>query len=360
MRTMGKFYSHLQSPLCKPLVMFVLLSTVLIISQSKLNNALGQEDGRWYVGDGAKKDLYVTYKVQEQDTNAGRPFDLTIYFKEYNETGKYWVAPAFVVDQGRVLNGTLHLSDLDLTALGTSQIPPEMAKYRSAYSSSLKWLSSFVSKPGQSLTAQNWGKIASIGGSPISPTGKASITTPAGTFDTTTILYHKGVDNTIWIKDGFPYPIKAQTYADITTGNPPTQYAFELLATGQGQPKPPESQEQIPVPPLEQRTERGTYIISLTWEPVTIKAGNNTKFGIIFYDDKKNLVTGVGYNFAIVDANDQLFFAKDNQLASDGTAIQNVVFQKPGPMTVKVLITTAGTGGPSNFVESGQFGIVVE
>ena len=357
---MGKFYSHLQSPLCKPLVMFVLLSTVLIISQSKLNNALGQEDGRWYVGDGAKNDMYVTYKVQEQDTNAGRPFDMTIYFKEYNETGKYWEAPTFVVDQGRVLNGTLHLSDLDLTALGTSQIPPEMAKYRSAYSSSLKWLSSFVSKPGQSLTAQNWGKIASIGGSPISPTGKASITTPAGTFDTTTIVYHKGVDNTIWIKDGFPYPIKAQTYADITTGNPPTQYAFELLATGQGQPKPPESQEQIPVPPLEQRTERGTYIISLTWEPVTIKAGNNTKFGMIFYDDKKNIVTGVGYNFAVVDANSQLFYAKDNQLASDGTAIQNVVFQKPGPMTVRVLITTAGAGGPSNFVESGEFGIVVQ
>ena len=357
---MGKFYSHLQSPLCKPLVMFVLISTVLIISQSNLNNALAQEDGRWYVGDGAKKDMYVTYKVQEQDTNAGRPFDMTIYFKEYNETGKYWVAPTFVVDQGRVLNGTLHLSDLDLTALGTSQIPPEMAKYRSGYSSSLKWLSSFVSKPGQSLTAQNWGKIASIGGSPISPTGKASITTPAGTFDTTTILFHKGVDNTIWIKDGFPYPIKAQTYADTTTGNPPTQYAFELLATGQGQPKPPESQEQIPVPPLEQRTERGTYIISLTWEPVTIKAGNNTKFGIIFYDDKKNLVTDVGYNFAVVDANGTLFFAKDNQLASDGTAIQNVVFQKPGPMTVKVLITTAGSGGPTNFVESGQFGIVVQ
>jgi len=362
MRTMGKFYSHLQSPLCKPIVILTVLlfSTVLIVSQSNLNNALAQEDGRWYVGDGAKKDMFVTYKVQEQDTNAGRPFDMTIYFKEYNETGKYWVAPTFVVDQGRVINGTLNLSDLDLTALGTSQIPPEMTKYRSAYSSSLKWLSSFVSKPGQSLTAQYWGKIASIGGSPISPTGKATITTPAGTFNTTTIVFHKGVDNTIWIKDGFPYPIKAQTYADITTGNPPIQYAFELLGTGQGQPKAPESQQQIPVPPLEQRTERGTYIISLTWEPVTIKAGNNTKFGIIFYDDKKNLVTDVGYNFAIVDANGQLFYAKDNQLAADGTAIQNVVFQKPGPMTVKVLISQAGASGPSNFVESGEFDIVVQ
>jgi len=71
---MGKFYSHLQSPLCKPIVLLtVIISTVLIVSQSNLNNALAQEDSRWYVGDGAKKDMYVTYKVQEQDTNAGRP-----------------------------------------------------------------------------------------------------------------------------------------------------------------------------------------------------------------------------------------------------------------------------------------------
>jgi hypothetical protein len=354
---MGTF----QFSLCKPFIMFVLFSTVLLLAQSNLNNALAQKADLWYVGDGAKKDMYVTYRVQEQDTNAGRPFNMTIYFKDFNSTGNYWVAPTFIEDEGRVINGTFHLSDLDLTALGSSQIPQEMNEYRSGYTSSLKWLSSFVAKPGQSLSAQYWGKIASIGGSPISPTGKATITTPAGAFDTTTIVFHKGVDNTIWIKDGFPYPIKAQTFADITTGNPPIQYAFELLATGQGQPKPPESKEEIPVPPLEQRTERGTYIIRLIWEPVTIKTGNNTKFGIIFMDDKKNVVTGVGYNFAVVDSKtQQLVFGKDNQLAPDGTAVQNVVFQNPGPATVKVLITTAGSGSPSNFVETGQFDIVVQ
>ncbi len=342
-------------------MMFVLLSTVLLISQSNLNNAVAQGNNLWYVGDGAKKGMYVTYKVQDQDTNGGRPFDMTIYFKDYNDTGKYWIAPTFVVDGGRVINGTLHLSDLDLTALGSSQIPPEMSKYRSAYSNSLKWLSSFVSKPGQSLSAQYWGRIASIGGSPIAPSGKATITTPAGTFNTTTILWHKGVDSTIWIQDGFPYPIKAQTFADVTTGNPPTQFAFELLGTGQGQPKQPESKEEIPVPPLEQRTERGTYIIRLIWEPVTITTGNNTKFGIIFMDDKENIVSEVGYNFAVVDSKtQQLIYGKDNQLAPDGTAVQNVVFQKPGPATVKVLITTAGSGAPSNFVETGQFDILVQ
>jgi len=342
-------------------MMFVLFSTILLFSQSSLNNAVAQGNNLWYVGDGAKKGTYLTYKIQDQDTNAGRPFDMTIYFKEYNNTGKYWIAPTFVVDEGRVINGTFHLSDLDLTALGSSQIPQEMSKYRSAYSNSLKWLSAFVAKPGQSLTAPYWGKIASIGGSPISPGGKATVTEPAGTFDTTVITWHKGVDNNIWIKDDLPYPVKAKAFADITTGNPPIQFAFDLLATGQGQPKQPQSKEEIPVPPLEQRTERGTYIIRLIWEPVTIKTGNNTKFGIIFMDDKKNIVTDVAYNFAVVDSNtQQLIYGKDNQLAPDGTAVQTVVFQKPGPATVKVLITQAGSATPSNFVETGQFDMVVQ
>jgi hypothetical protein len=69
----------------------------------------------------------------------------------------------------------------------------------------------------------------------------------------------------------------------------------------------------------------------------------------------------VGYNFAVVDSKtQQLVYGKDNQLAPDGTAVQNVVFQKPGPMTVKVLITTAGSGAVSNFVETGQFDILVQ
>jgi hypothetical protein len=350
-----------QFSLYKPIMMFVLFSAILLFSQPSLNNAVAQGNNLWYVGDGAKKGMYVTYRIQDQDTNAGRPFDMTIYFKDHNDTGKYWIAPTFIVDEGRVINGTLHLSDLDSTALGSSQIPKEMNEYRAGYSNSLKWLSAFVSKPGQSLSAQYWGKIASIGGSPISPSGKATISTPAGTFNTTVITWHKGVDNNIWIKDGFPFPVKAQTYADITTGNPPTQFAFTLLATGQGQPKQPVGKETIAVPPLEQRTERGTYIIKLIWEPVVIKTGNNTKFGIIFMDDKKNIVTDVAYNFAVVDSNtQQLIYGKDNQLAPDGTAVQTVFFQKPGPATVKVLITQAGSGALSNFVETGNFDIVVQ
>jgi hypothetical protein len=96
-----------------------------------------------------------------------------------------------------------------------------MSPYRSAYESSIQWLAAFVPKPGQSLSAAYWGKIASIGGSPIAPGGQAKVTVPAGSFDTTLISWHKGVDNNIWINKDLPYPVKAQTFADVTAGNRP-------------------------------------------------------------------------------------------------------------------------------------------
>ena len=112
---------------------------------------MAADDNNWYVGKGAKANMYVTYKIQHQDTNQGRPFLITIYFKEFNNTAHYWIAPVFVVDQGKVINGTFHLSDLDLTALGSSNIPTQMAPYRSAYQNSLAWLAAICSKTGSSI-----------------------------------------------------------------------------------------------------------------------------------------------------------------------------------------------------------------
>ena len=85
-----------------------------------------------------------------------------------------------------------------------------------------------------------------MGGSAIGPSGSARVKVPAGTYDTIVLTYHRGVDNHIWINRNLPYPIKAETYADVTTGNPPIQYAFNLQATGKGQPPIPKSHIQAP------------------------------------------------------------------------------------------------------------------
>ena len=88
---------------------------MLAASAFQINQLVGMafaQSDNWYVGKGVKPDTYYTYEVKNTDTNQGQPFTMTIYFKDYNETGKYWVAPTFVVDEGKVINGTLYLSDL--------------------------------------------------------------------------------------------------------------------------------------------------------------------------------------------------------------------------------------------------------
>ena len=114
----------------------ILGSSIFLFNAVDPSLASAQGDS-WYVGKGAKPDTYYTYQIQNFDTNQGRPFLMTIYLKDYNDTGKYWVAPVFVVDQGQVYNGTFHLSDLDMAALGSSVVSTDMAEYRAAYSNSL-------------------------------------------------------------------------------------------------------------------------------------------------------------------------------------------------------------------------------
>jgi len=338
------------------------LITMLGVSALQVNQLIGMafaQSENWYVGKGVKPDTYYTYEIKNADTNQGQPFTMTIYSKEYNETGKYWIAPTFVVDQGKVINGTLYLSDLDLTALGSSPIPPEMSEYRSAYATTLTWLSAYVPQPGQSLSSLSWGKIGSIGGSEIKPSGTAKVTTSAGTFDTTVIGYHKGgVDNHIYVNKDMPFPVKAETYADVTSGKPPIQYAFELKATGTGQPPIPESQVQIPVPPLNIQTPRGTYNVQLLWEPVEIKAGNDTQFGVIFTDDKNNIVDRVTYGYKVMDGNKTVIDEFKNQRATEGIGQFTYKFDTPGENYLQITLETATGEDLGMFVESTTFYLV--
>jgi hypothetical protein len=334
------------------------ITSIANTSGGIVKNAYGQSD-YWYLGKGIQPNTYYTYKIQNGDTNNGRPFIMTIYFKEFNSAGHYWVAPAYVVDQGQVINGTLHLSDLDLSVLGGSQTPDKMSPYLSGYTESIHWLASFVPKPGQSLSAPYWGKIASIGGSPIAPTGSAKVTVPAGTFDTKVVSWHKGIDNNIWIAPNLPYPVKAQTFADVTTGNPPVQYAFDLQATGQGQPPTPKSQIEIPKPPLTIQTARGTYYIQLLWDPQTIQVGKATNFGVIFQDNSKTIQSGVSYSFKVTDSSGKVIKDVHDQSAPDGTGKQSdIIFTKAGPAKVLVSIDAVQGQPTGEFVENANFGVV--
>ena len=192
----------------------------------------------------------------------------------------------------------------------------------------------------------------------MAPGGSAKVTVPAGTFDTTVITWHYGVDNNIYVNPTMPYPIQAQTYAATTGGTPPTQYAFDLEATGHGQPPVPKGQNLVPTPPITIQTARGTYFIEIVaWQPPTITAGKPTQFGILFKNSQQNVVSDV--TFSIKATQDNTTVADvHGQHAADGTGIQTITFPKPGP--ISMVISVDGVGGvPSGeFVESATFNLV--
>ena len=344
----------------------ILLSSILILSCvagasvayiGSVKNVYAQNT--WYLGQGAKPGTYYTYNIQEHDTNQGQPYVMTIYFKNFNTTGNYWVAPTTVVFQGKVYNGTLHLSSLDLTPLGSSKIPVNMRDFVSGYKDSIAWLSSFVPKPGLSLSAPYWGKIAAIGGSAVAPGGTATVTVPAGTFHTTVVTWHYGVDNNIYVEPTMPYPVKAATFAATTGGNPPIQYAFDLQATGQGQPPVPKASEYVPKPPITLQTARGTYYIELVaWQPPTITAGKPTQFGFLFKDSQQAALNAVTYSTKASQGSTTVA-EQSNQHAQQGTGITTITFPKPGPATLYVSVDSVAGNPSGEFVESVTFNLVV-
>jgi len=335
-----------------------LLTTSVLNYPGTINSAYAQNN--WYLGKGVQPDTYYTYKIQDHDTVQGQPFLMTIYFKQFNSTGSYWIAPTTVVYQWKVYNGTLHLIDLDLTPLGSSKIPPEMRDFVSGYKDSLGWLSAFVPKPGLSLTAPYWGKIAAIRGSAIAPGGGAKVTVPAGTFETTIITWHYGVDNKIYVDPNTPYPVKAQTFAATTGGSPPIQYAFDLELAGHGQPAIPKSQIIAPTPPLKIQTARGTYYIQLIWQPVTIVPGKSIQFGVLFMDSSQKVQNGVTYSFKATEAGGAVVKDVHDQPAQDGTEVQTLTFTKPGPVDVIVSLDAVNGNPTGEFVESSTFGLLVQ
>jgi hypothetical protein len=341
-----------------------LVTSALFVVALNINGVYAQSDDLWYPGEGVKQDMFVKYRIQEIDTNGKQPFEMTMYFQGQDEEGD-WIVPAFVVDEsGKVINGTMKLSENMAALSGGSNVPAEMTDYVAGYGGSLHWVDSFTTKRDpKSLNDANWGRTGSIGGSDLKPSGKETITVPAGTYETTVVVLHKGqADSKIWILNEFPFPIKADFFTDTTAGTPQTQFKFELLETGTGQPEVPASAEQIPKPPLGPKdTERGTYEVSLDWEPAEIRPNAQVSFGIIMAENTGFPLERVNYDFTVKDSGGNVVEEFKNQNAALGTGTHLVTFDSAGSMTVTVVLNSISgvpTGG-GTFTESADFNIVV-
>jgi hypothetical protein len=344
---------------------FTLLTSVLVLGTlNMMNSAFAQATPEWYPGEGVKQGMYVKYRIQDYDTNEQQPFTLTLYFQQQDQDGN-WIVPAYVEENGRVLQGTLKLSE-SMSPLAGGEVPQEMSDFVGGYQNSLLWLDAASSKfEPLSLTAGSWGKIAAIGGQEVKPAGSEQVQFAgaqslcgAPTCDATRITWRKGVDSNVWVVNEFPFPVKAQTYADVTTPPQPIQYAFELLETGSGQPPAPTGTGQAPQPPLDRTTNDGSHII-LTWNPVDIQSNSTVNFGLEFRDANNSPLPNVAYDFSVKDANGQTIQQLNDQLAQSGTNTHQVTFNSTGPKTVTVTMNAVGSRPTGNIIQTTDFNIAV-
>lgn len=346
-------------------LVFALMALVLAFGTLNVTKgAFAQGDNNWYPGEGVKQNMYVKYQIEDFDTNEKQPYIMTLYFQQQDQDGN-WIVPAAVETDNGVLNGTLKFSD-SMSPLAGGEVPQEMREFVGGYQNSLLWLDAFTTKSAPlALDAGSWGKIAAIGGSEVKPAGKEQLTFAgaqslcgAPSCETTRITWHKGVDSNAWVVNEFPFPVKAQTFADVTTPPAPIQYAYELLETGTGQPAALAGNEQGSKPPLDRTSEDGSHVI-LTWDPVDIQANSTVNFGVQLQDVAGNPLQDVAYNFVVKDANGTIIQEFDDQQAPSGNATQQVTFNSTGPMTVSVMRTSVGGMTTGQLVQSADFNIVV-
>ena len=345
-------------------LIFALVTFVLLFGTVNMMNNASAQTPDWYPGKGIRQDMYVKYNIEHYDFNQRQPYVMTLYFQQQDQDGN-WIVPAYVEANGRVLQGTLKLSDTMSPLLG-GEIPQEMRQFISGYQSSLTWLDAFttISAP-LSLTAGSWGKIASIGGSEVRPAGTQQVTFAgaqslcgASSCDATRITWHKGVDSNVWVVSDFPFPVKAETFADVTTPPAPIQYKFELLETGSGQPQAPTGTGQTSGPPLERTTTDGSRLI-LTWDPVDIQPNSTVNFGLDVRDANSAPLQNVAYDFIVKDANGQILQEFNNQLSQSGTATHPVTFNSTGPKTITITINSVGSRPTGQIIQATDFNIAV-
>jgi len=192
-------------------------------------------DGSWYLGEGLKVGDYFEYALCEIDLNDCAPitFKMWIAGERTNVSETLWDAKVLIIDGNKIIKGDIGLGKV---APEPILFDDDVFDYAIAFKSSLAWLSAFATAEEGDLihgpkefrdTA--WGKIGAIGGAQLVTTRAETISTPIGTADTVVVGWYSGKYNEIWVLDDFPFPIKALTYAWVTTGVPPIMHTYNLL-----------------------------------------------------------------------------------------------------------------------------------
>ena len=338
---------------------YIIMGLLIAAGAFVTKAAYGQE---WYLGEGLEKGLLVKYRISTFDylQTGGSPFDATIWFGSQDDKGN-WIADIIIEEQGKVVTSKMTLSAFDLTPLGLDY-KEEFKPYKNAIRNSLGWIGDFANKdhPRPITGDTAWGRVSAVGGGVVKPMGTEKLQLADKEWDTSIIGFHYAVDSKIWIKDGFPLPIKAKVYTIATLQPLPVQFEFELLETSVSETPPPVPIQNIipPTPPLHQQTTSGAISVDLYWKPESIEPSQAITISMVFFDRQQNLIKDAQYDILITDATGKVVLDKKQILTSEGQGTHEVTFDSTGSAHVTIIFL--GTSSEmASITEKAEFNLVV-
>lgn len=193
-------------------------------------------DDRWYLGEGAKENMQLKYRIERNETDSSRQYNLTVTFIEHKDNGD-WLAAFQIAENMTAIRTDVILGQSDLYPLKVLENSTDLVPYVKDYTQSIQLLGTFTSKRfAHSLHAGDWGGFACEGCPHLRPLTDNAISVPGGIFNATLINYASELN--IWVVDEFPYPIKGEFYPSAKLS-----YTFELLSA---------SVNGVPIPEFEQ------------------------------------------------------------------------------------------------------------
>ena len=293
--------------------------------------------GTWYVGENLKTGDYFEYSLCQLDLEDCAPITMKFWIRGEIKKGTetLWDTAVVVEDGNKVIKGTMALGQTAPEPVSQSD---NLFEYSRAFKSSLAWLSAFATADTHDLIhgpkefkSRAWGKIGAIGGAQLVPLRAEKVAVPGGTFDSVVVGWYSGNNNEIWVVDDFPFPVKALTYAWVTSGVAPVQFQFQLLNYEKNVTADPFEHTTSTVDPSVLRgcnTEYGTYtsgskatntfsaVIDYAYAPTSPIEGCAIDWKINFKNkyNQNEFLNQVHFDIWVVDDNGQKIRSYANEL----------------------------------------------
>ena len=324
-----------------------------------VTGGIKDNQGKWYVGEGLKKGDLFEYRVCHVDYKECTNFEMHFWVEGDIKVGTEtkWLVQTVVYDGAFTIVGNMELGKIAPEPTGGTS---DLSKYRGAFKSSIVWLSAFANaNEPKEFNKPSWGKIANIGGEQIVPTEMQKISVPAGTFDTALITWKTGGQTSkVWVLDGFPFPVKAETWTHVSEGIPPPEYKFQLLKYRENVSSNPFTNvvEKLPgnvkegcpqnvdLTSVKKTTVNFSYLLDVKYGPKNPTSGCNITWFINFLNkfDQTEFLNQVQYDILVVDEN-----LKPLRTIA-GEEGRNFLFSPSGQVHRTTLVTEVG--GTAHYV----------